>query len=316
MSKAEREMGQLLKHAQSEAEEGNEDAKQSMKQIGSVYLQNREVSAQEAVYRCCSLRLQECSRKVEFIPLGENPVRMSLPLSVIQNKSRNGGDDDDDGDDDDADDDDDDDDDDDEEENGTCTLIRPESDNIDVPDKDGRTITDSTGKGSGSGGNVGRGGVNGSGVGYIDEDGNIVPEPPATIPTKEPGGGGGGGGGTPTGPDSPYPTIEIGPDNQPPIYCFSGHNDGTSVSFSETEATVVVEQLCSGANSLDPGNPTGYTYVYTDTTANTNTILHIQWAKDQSNCAPEASTALGGPRDQRGSCRWLSFLAPSFCKSP
>ncbi len=87
LSKAENEMGQLLKHAQNEAEQGSPDAKQSMKQIGSVYLQNREVSAQEAVYRCCTLRLQECSRKVEFIPLGENPVRMSLPLSVIQNKS-------------------------------------------------------------------------------------------------------------------------------------------------------------------------------------------------------------------------------------
>ena len=89
MSKAEREMGLLLKHAQSEAESGNQDAKQSMKQIGSVYLHNREVSAQEAVYRCCTLRLQECSRKVQFVPVGENPVRMSLPLSVIQNKSTN-----------------------------------------------------------------------------------------------------------------------------------------------------------------------------------------------------------------------------------
>ncbi|XP_071788473.1 uncharacterized protein [Asterias amurensis] len=95
MSKAEHEMGVLLKHAQSEAESGNQDAKQSMKQIGSVYLQNREVSAQEAVYRVCTLRLQECSRKVEFVPVGENPVRMSLPLSVIQNKSSTCNDDDD-----------------------------------------------------------------------------------------------------------------------------------------------------------------------------------------------------------------------------
>ena len=35
----------------------------------------------------CNLRLKEGSRKVEFIPLGENPVRMSLPLRLIQNKS-------------------------------------------------------------------------------------------------------------------------------------------------------------------------------------------------------------------------------------
>ncbi len=52
-----------------------------------MYLQNREVSAQEACFRVCNLRLKEGSRKVEFIPLGENSVRMSLPLRLIQNKS-------------------------------------------------------------------------------------------------------------------------------------------------------------------------------------------------------------------------------------
>ena len=87
MSKAERGMGLLLGQAQSEALKGNVDAKQSMKQIGQVYLQNRDVSAQEACFRVCTLRLKEGSRKVEFIPLGENPVRLSLPLRLIQNKS-------------------------------------------------------------------------------------------------------------------------------------------------------------------------------------------------------------------------------------
>ncbi|XP_071476043.1 uncharacterized protein [Diadema antillarum] len=86
MSKAEREMGLLLKNAESEMKEGNEDARKSMREIGHVYMQNREVSAQESVYRVCSLRLKECSRKVEFIPVGPNPVRMSLPLSVIQSR--------------------------------------------------------------------------------------------------------------------------------------------------------------------------------------------------------------------------------------
>ncbi|XP_071486145.1 uncharacterized protein [Diadema antillarum] len=86
MSKAEREMSLLLKNAETEMKEGNEDARKSMKEIGHVYMQNREVSAQESVYRVCSLRLKECSRKVEFIPVGPNPVRMSLPLSVIQSR--------------------------------------------------------------------------------------------------------------------------------------------------------------------------------------------------------------------------------------
>ncbi|XP_071965644.1 uncharacterized protein [Antedon mediterranea] len=86
MSKSEREMGLLLNHAASEVKEGNEDARQSLRKLGNVYMNNREVSAQESIYRVCSLRLKECSRKVEFIPVGPNPVRMSLPLSVIKNK--------------------------------------------------------------------------------------------------------------------------------------------------------------------------------------------------------------------------------------
>ncbi len=84
--KAEREMGLLLRHAQSDAESGNQDAKQSMKQIGSVYLQNREVSAQEAVYRVCTLRLQECSRKVEFVSVGEKSCSNEFALECNSEK--------------------------------------------------------------------------------------------------------------------------------------------------------------------------------------------------------------------------------------
>jgi len=86
ISKAEREMSQLLEHAKIEAKEGNVDAQKAMKTIGSVYLHNRDVNAQEVVYRVCGMRLKESSRKVQFIPVGDNPVRMILPLEVIQNK--------------------------------------------------------------------------------------------------------------------------------------------------------------------------------------------------------------------------------------
>ncbi|XP_069108859.1 uncharacterized protein [Argopecten irradians] len=89
IAKAEREMSQILDHAQTEAREGNVDAEQAMKKLGSVYLHHREVSAQEATFRVCNLRLKESSRKVQFIPVGDNPVRMSLPLSVIKSKSEN-----------------------------------------------------------------------------------------------------------------------------------------------------------------------------------------------------------------------------------
>uniref|UniRef100_UPI00358EA4AB uncharacterized protein n=1 Tax=Myxine glutinosa TaxID=7769 RepID=UPI00358EA4AB len=88
ISKAEREMGLLLDHSRKEALDGNEDARQAMKKLGGVYLHNREVSAQEAVYRVCSLRLKESSRKVQFVPTGDNVVKMSRPLHVLQNKSK------------------------------------------------------------------------------------------------------------------------------------------------------------------------------------------------------------------------------------
>ena len=86
ISKSEKEMGMLLAQTQAEMKDGNEDAKACLRKLGHVYMQNREVCAQESVYRVCSLRLKECSRKVEFIPVGPNPVRMSLPLKVIQSK--------------------------------------------------------------------------------------------------------------------------------------------------------------------------------------------------------------------------------------
>ncbi|XP_062573153.1 uncharacterized protein LOC134235086, partial [Saccostrea cucullata] len=87
ISKSEREMGMLLKQTKIEAEEGNLNARQTMKKIGSAYLHHREVSAQEAVYRVCNLKMKECSRKVVFIPVGDNPLRLSKPLSLIKKKS-------------------------------------------------------------------------------------------------------------------------------------------------------------------------------------------------------------------------------------
>ncbi len=67
------------------------EARASLKMLGSVYLHNREISAQEAVYRLTGMHLKECSRKVQFIPIGLNPVKMSLPLRVIQTKDGQSG---------------------------------------------------------------------------------------------------------------------------------------------------------------------------------------------------------------------------------
>lgn len=87
ISKAEREMGMLLKQTKIEAEEGNLNARDTMKRIGSAYLHHREVSAQEAVYRVCNLKMKECSRKVVFVPVGDNPTRLSKPLSQMKKKN-------------------------------------------------------------------------------------------------------------------------------------------------------------------------------------------------------------------------------------
>nr|XP_022305765.1 uncharacterized protein LOC111112528 [Crassostrea virginica] len=86
ISKAEREIGMLLKQTQIEASEGNLSARDTIKKIGSAYLNHREVSAQEAVYRVCNLKMKESSRKVIFIPVGENPTRLSKPLAQIKQK--------------------------------------------------------------------------------------------------------------------------------------------------------------------------------------------------------------------------------------
>ncbi|XP_052403776.1 uncharacterized protein LOC127950661 [Carassius gibelio] len=88
ISKAEREMGLLLANAQKEAhKDGNMDAKQALRKLGSVFLHNREVSAQESIYRLTNMRLKEGSRKVVFIPTGINTVKMSLPLNIINKKA-------------------------------------------------------------------------------------------------------------------------------------------------------------------------------------------------------------------------------------
>lgn len=73
INKTEREIGLLLGNAQCEASrEGN--AKVALKEVGSVYLHNRDVCAQEAVYRLTNMHLKECSRRVEFVATSDNVV--------------------------------------------------------------------------------------------------------------------------------------------------------------------------------------------------------------------------------------------------
>ena len=82
--KVEKGMGELLKHATQEMEQGN--TRQQLNKLGSVFLTNREVSAQEAVYRVLSIPLQRCSRSVVFINTDNKESRdaLLLPFSQLQ----------------------------------------------------------------------------------------------------------------------------------------------------------------------------------------------------------------------------------------
>ena len=92
--KAEHELGEIMKEAQQEIAAGNDDLRTQMKKLGSVYFKHREVSVQEAVVRVCGLPLKDSSYDVVNVPTDENPVRMSKPLSQIQNVAKSNRDDD------------------------------------------------------------------------------------------------------------------------------------------------------------------------------------------------------------------------------
>ena len=76
--KAEKGMGELLKQAAKELHHGN--TRQQLSKLGSVFLTNREVSAQEAVYRVLSMPLRRCSRTTIFLNTDHKDSRDSLLL--------------------------------------------------------------------------------------------------------------------------------------------------------------------------------------------------------------------------------------------
>ena len=70
-------MGLLLQNAQREAfKEGNVKANAEIKNLGSIYLHNSDVSALEAVHRLTGMHLRESSRRVDFAPTGHNNIKM------------------------------------------------------------------------------------------------------------------------------------------------------------------------------------------------------------------------------------------------
>nr|DAA01286.1 TPA_exp: replicase/helicase/endonuclease [Danio rerio] len=84
ISKAEHEMSDYLKRVMKDSSHDNLSESECMKQVMNAYSKNREVSAQEAVARTCSLKLKSSSRAVIFIPTDDNAVKMSLPMKYLQ----------------------------------------------------------------------------------------------------------------------------------------------------------------------------------------------------------------------------------------
>ena len=80
--KAEKGMGELLRQAAKELDRGN--TRQQLNKLGSVFLTNREVSAQEAVYRVLSMPLRKCSRTTIFLNTDHKDSRDSLLLPFTQ----------------------------------------------------------------------------------------------------------------------------------------------------------------------------------------------------------------------------------------
>ncbi len=74
-AKAEKEMGDLMRKAQSEARSGNMDAVEELRHLGDVYLTHRQVSIMEAIYRLTHLELKHFTREVIFIPVDDSSYR-------------------------------------------------------------------------------------------------------------------------------------------------------------------------------------------------------------------------------------------------
>lgn len=85
ISKPEHEMSDFLKSVIREMSPDTTSEREEMKQIMQAYPKNREVSAQEAVARTCSLKLKSCTRYVTFIQTGDDGLKMSLPVRYLQN---------------------------------------------------------------------------------------------------------------------------------------------------------------------------------------------------------------------------------------
>ncbi|KAE8291448.1 ATP-dependent DNA helicase PIF1 [Larimichthys crocea] len=83
ISKPEHEMTEFLNSVIKDVKKSKVNERDEMKQIMQAYAKHREVSAQEAVARTCSLPLKKCSRSVLFLQTDEDGLKMSHPISRL-----------------------------------------------------------------------------------------------------------------------------------------------------------------------------------------------------------------------------------------
>ena len=80
MTKSEQAMGELLKQVSKECRD--HDIRSKLKRLGSVFLNNREVSAQEAAYRILSMPMQKKSRTVLFVNTDPKSERVGCSKTI------------------------------------------------------------------------------------------------------------------------------------------------------------------------------------------------------------------------------------------
>jgi hypothetical protein len=85
VTKDERQLSDLLRNASKQAH--NTNLQQQLKHLGNVFLNHREVSAQEAIYRVLPIPLKRTSVSVVFIPsdMEEDRVRLVKPSHLLEN---------------------------------------------------------------------------------------------------------------------------------------------------------------------------------------------------------------------------------------
>ncbi len=88
ISKAQKEMSELLRKACTEAREGNANINQQVRDIGDRFFNSVEISAQEAVYIILQLPMRKSARNVMFVNTSPaERVNLLKPLSEIERQN-------------------------------------------------------------------------------------------------------------------------------------------------------------------------------------------------------------------------------------